>query len=661
MTFISYSQNYEDVMLWRALKHIKNGFYIDVGAYSPDSDSVTKAFYNAGWKGINIEPNPIFIEQYKNERKRDINLSVAISDKAGEAEMFFVSNPGLSSLNQEIAEGHISLGWEVTPDVVEVRVLADICNKYCLKKEIHFLKIDIEGLEEKALKGNNWKKFRPWIVIVEATLPMSQVENYKDWEKILLNESYVFAYADGLNRFYIAKEHDELLPAFKYPPNVFDEFIMAKEMNAEQSRVEQTDELHRQQAANLSLQEEMSVMKPRIEKFIESLAVATNNVEHLENRLEEKGAELLGQQAGNLSLQEEMSVMKPRIEKFIESLAIATNNVEHLENRLEEKGAELLGQQAGNLSLQEEMSVMKPRIEQFIESLAVATNNVEHLENRLEEKGAELLGQQAANHTLEEELNATKPRIEKLVESLAIAKNTVEQLEAKNEDLSEQQIAIYSLQEQLDSIAQKSNEQSNELDKANLKIDELNQSSHHWWTIADQQSNELDEARAKVDELHQSNHRWWLEAEKFTKELHTVHKSKSWRITWPLRKTVQLLKWLFRLPVQFVLWIVCLPKRITRWIVVKAMAYTFNHPKLKMRAIGKLRRYPKLEKKLRLLAQAQGLVASPVATTTIPAQPTSELSESNDNTIDLSQLTPCARSIYGELKAAMEQSQKENS
>ena len=42
MNFISYSQNLEDVMLWRALKHIENGFYIDVGAGSPTVDSVTK-------------------------------------------------------------------------------------------------------------------------------------------------------------------------------------------------------------------------------------------------------------------------------------------------------------------------------------------------------------------------------------------------------------------------------------------------------------------------------------------------------------------------------------------------------------------------------------------------------------------------------------------
>ncbi len=63
MTFISYAQNFEDVMLWRALKHVERGFYIDVGAFSPDLDSVTRAFSERGWRGINIEPNPHYLAQ----------------------------------------------------------------------------------------------------------------------------------------------------------------------------------------------------------------------------------------------------------------------------------------------------------------------------------------------------------------------------------------------------------------------------------------------------------------------------------------------------------------------------------------------------------------------------------------------------------------------
>ena len=44
MPFVSHAQNFEDVMLWRALGDVKQGFYVDVGAADPVDMSVTKAF-----------------------------------------------------------------------------------------------------------------------------------------------------------------------------------------------------------------------------------------------------------------------------------------------------------------------------------------------------------------------------------------------------------------------------------------------------------------------------------------------------------------------------------------------------------------------------------------------------------------------------------------
>jgi hypothetical protein len=45
-------------MLWRALSTVRDGFYIDIGAGDPDRDTVTRAFYERGWQGINIDPDP---------------------------------------------------------------------------------------------------------------------------------------------------------------------------------------------------------------------------------------------------------------------------------------------------------------------------------------------------------------------------------------------------------------------------------------------------------------------------------------------------------------------------------------------------------------------------------------------------------------------------
>ena len=225
MSFISYAQNYEDVMLRRVLKSVSRGFYVDVGAAWPDEHSVTKAFYDQGWSGINIEPNPRFHAALSEARPRDVNLRIAVGERGGEVVMNIIDGTGLSSVDDGIAQGHIEAGWSLERQAVKMERLADILEKHLPPgQEINFLKVDVEGLEEQVLRGNDWQKFRPWIVLVEATLPMSQTPSYKHWEPILLDAGYLFAYADGLNRFYVARSHATLRDDFSYPPNVFDDF-----------------------------------------------------------------------------------------------------------------------------------------------------------------------------------------------------------------------------------------------------------------------------------------------------------------------------------------------------------------------------------------------------------------------------------------------------
>lgn len=226
MTFVSYAQNFEDVMLWRALKHIENGFYIDIGAAWPQEHSVTKAFYDRGWHGINVEPNPAFYNELQTHRSRDVNLPLAISNHSGQMIFNLLQDTGLSTLDSDIATQHSHAGWNIDKQTVEVTTLAALWEMHVPDHQaIHFLKIDVEGSEETVLLGNNWKQNRAWIVIIEATLPLSPIETHACWESTLLSNDYNFVYADGLNRFYIANEHLELTAAFKYPPNVFDEFI----------------------------------------------------------------------------------------------------------------------------------------------------------------------------------------------------------------------------------------------------------------------------------------------------------------------------------------------------------------------------------------------------------------------------------------------------
>lgn len=225
MSFISYAQNFEDVLLWRALGHIKNGFYIDVGANDPVDHSVTKAFYDAGWSGINIEPLPAFHLEFTKQRPRDINLAVAAGASDGSLTLFDVpSVNGWASPDRAVAEAHRADGFEVAELTVPVRTLAGICANY-VKGDIHFLKVDVEGFEGEVLRGMDFERWRPWVLVIEATMPNSRVTNHETWEALVTNRRYRYAHFDGLNRYYVAEEHAELLDVLSIQPNVFDEFI----------------------------------------------------------------------------------------------------------------------------------------------------------------------------------------------------------------------------------------------------------------------------------------------------------------------------------------------------------------------------------------------------------------------------------------------------
>ncbi len=227
MTFVSYAQNFEDVMLWRALSGVPRGFYIDVGAGDPDIHTVTRAFYERGWTGVNIEPDPTRFQALVRRRERDINLSIALADTPGERRFYTPSVPGLATLDSAIAFRHRARGMAVRRSRVGVQTLAEICRRHA-RADIHFLNIDVEGAEGQVLQGADFAVFRPWIVLAEATLPLTQQETHAAWEKLLVAAGYRFVWFDGLNRFYVAEErHAALSPHFRLPPNCFDRFRLA--------------------------------------------------------------------------------------------------------------------------------------------------------------------------------------------------------------------------------------------------------------------------------------------------------------------------------------------------------------------------------------------------------------------------------------------------
>ncbi|WP_310441882.1 FkbM family methyltransferase [Sulfurimonas sp.] len=224
MSFISYAQNFEDVILNRALQDVESGFYIDVGANDPIEDSVTKAFYDKGWSGINIEPEEEFYSKLQIDRPNDINLKLAVSSTQKSIQFYVSQIRGWSTTDKNITQDTSRDYLLSETRTVEAKSLDEICSQNSVK-EIHFLKIDVEGAEKDVLQSFSFA-LKPWIVVVEATLPNSNIDASSSWEYILINNNYTFVYFDGINKFYLSSQKQELQKYFAYPPNVLDDFII---------------------------------------------------------------------------------------------------------------------------------------------------------------------------------------------------------------------------------------------------------------------------------------------------------------------------------------------------------------------------------------------------------------------------------------------------
>lgn len=226
MTITSYAQNFEDVILWRVLRHVERGFYIDVGAQDPVVDSVSLAFYENGWRGVHIEPTARYASALREARPDEEVIEAAIGSSDGTISFFEFPDTGLSTGDEVIAASHEAKGHVINRINVSTLPLCNILDAH-KEQEVHWLKIDVEGMEEQVIKSWHPSVVRPWVVLVESTKPKSTELSFESWHDDLEALGYEFVYFDGLNRFYVSNVHPELKSCFGLGPNVFDDFVLS--------------------------------------------------------------------------------------------------------------------------------------------------------------------------------------------------------------------------------------------------------------------------------------------------------------------------------------------------------------------------------------------------------------------------------------------------
>lgn len=171
IVYKSYSLDGEDLVIDKILRNKKKGFYVDVGAYDPRRVNNTKRFYDKGWTGINIEPDKKNYKKFLQQRKRDINLNIGIGNKNSQLKFYKFIPDTLSTFSTKERLKYQQLGHKfLGTEIIDVKKLSNILNKYCQSKKIDFLSVDTEGYDLEVLESNDWKKFRPKVICIETAI-----------------------------------------------------------------------------------------------------------------------------------------------------------------------------------------------------------------------------------------------------------------------------------------------------------------------------------------------------------------------------------------------------------------------------------------------------------------------------------------------------------
>lgn len=166
----SYSQEGEDMILRRIFQGRQDGFYIDVGAYHPKHWSNTYYFYRRGWRGISIDAMPGSMNLFRKLRPRDICIEAAVAEHEAESDFYVFNGRALNTFDAQLAAQRASGETRVVETrKVRTRRLDNIlAESLPAGEQIQFMSIDVEGLDLSVLKSNDWSRFRPEYILVEA-------------------------------------------------------------------------------------------------------------------------------------------------------------------------------------------------------------------------------------------------------------------------------------------------------------------------------------------------------------------------------------------------------------------------------------------------------------------------------------------------------------
>ena len=175
----------------------KDGYFIEMGAHDGIQNSNT--FYYEkylNWKGVLIEPSKYYNYLIKNRSKKNIFFNFACAEKIdgntsmlyGSGDRSFVKKHIDKKLSEYYLKKSLQANYSLSKKNIELRTLASILIEAKAPALIDFFSLDVEGMEIKVLKGNDFRKFNFKFILVEC----ANEENFKKIYEFLTEKNYKF-------------------------------------------------------------------------------------------------------------------------------------------------------------------------------------------------------------------------------------------------------------------------------------------------------------------------------------------------------------------------------------------------------------------------------------------------------------------------------------
>ena len=162
----------EDIVLHKLFRHLPaTGYYVDVGAHHPFAISNTSYLWARGWRGVNVDASAEAISRFESVRPDDINICAAVipTDQltTGKKITFYFNKAidNNATCDPEIARSR-NLGRSVEVKCTSLKQVIETA-KEAFGTQFDLLNIDIEGLDEAAIKDMSGWACLPRVLMIE--------------------------------------------------------------------------------------------------------------------------------------------------------------------------------------------------------------------------------------------------------------------------------------------------------------------------------------------------------------------------------------------------------------------------------------------------------------------------------------------------------------